>query len=157
ADAALLDVAAASGTQRVNWVAGPRDLSIHGTGLTGAGGGGGGAVTIADGASATFGAEADAASAGDTTTTTYMALFKRLLQRVTTWLGLFPAAAALSEGAANPTASGLAGFGMVWNGATWDRLRSPAGDAAPVTGMLSAAVMGFNGSGYDRARVDNTA
>src|SRR5439155_22614972 len=38
-DAALLYVAAASGTQKVNWVAGPRDLAIHGTGLTGAGGG----------------------------------------------------------------------------------------------------------------------
>src|SRR5947209_17173130 len=38
-DAALLYVAAAGGTQRANWVAGPRDLAIHGTGLTGGGGG----------------------------------------------------------------------------------------------------------------------
>src|SRR5438045_729367 len=36
-----------------------------------------------------------------------------------------PAAAALNEGMSNPTAPGVAAFGATWNGATWDRLRSP--------------------------------
>lgn len=51
---------------------------------------GGSAVTVADGANVTFGAEADAAAATDTSTATYMSLFKRLLQRITTFIGLFP-------------------------------------------------------------------
>src|SRR5947209_10036152 len=67
-----------------------------------------------------------------------------------------PAAAALAEGIANPTVPGVAAFLMSWNGFTWDRLRSPAGDAMAVAGMVSAAPMLFNGSGYDRQRVDGT-
>src|SRR5437764_4243481 len=68
-DAALLFVKSASGTQTVNWVAGPRDLRIFGTGLTGGGGGSpAAAVTIADGADTTFGARADAAAAGGSAT-----------------------------------------------------------------------------------------
>lgn len=53
-------------------------------------GGGSGAVTVGDGADATFGAKADAAAATDTATATYMSLFKRFLERVTTLIGLFP-------------------------------------------------------------------
>jgi hypothetical protein len=45
---------------------------------------------IKDGDNATFGAQADAAAAGDTTTASYVALFKRLLQRLTTHIGQFP-------------------------------------------------------------------
>lgn len=56
---------------------------------TGGGGGGGGAVTIADGAHVTFGAQADAAASTDTGTFSFMALFKRLLQKFT---AQFPAA-----------------------------------------------------------------
>ncbi len=34
-----------------------------------------------------------------------------------------PAAAALADATANPTAPAVGGFGMLWNGATWDRVR----------------------------------
>ena len=67
-----------------------------------------------------------------------------------------PAAAAMAEGVSNPTVPGVAAFLASWNGFTWDRVRSPEGDAAPVTGILSAAPMLFNGSGYDRQRADGT-
>lgn len=61
--------------------------------------------SVADGADATFGAQADAASAGDTTTTTFMALFKRLLQRITTLLAVFPTTIDTNSG--NKSASTL--------------------------------------------------
>lgn len=35
----------------------------------------------------------------------------------------FPTAAALADATANPTTSGLASYGFVFNGATWDRHR----------------------------------
>jgi hypothetical protein len=47
---------------------------------------------VADGADVTLGAKADAAAAADTSTATQISLFKRLLQRVTTLIGLLPAA-----------------------------------------------------------------
>lgn len=34
--------------------------------------------------------------------------------------------AALADAAANPTVGGLGSYLIVWNGATWDRLRTPA-------------------------------
>jgi len=37
---------------------------------------------------------------------------------------LFPAAAALADGTANPTTTGLATFNMCFNGTTWDRCKS---------------------------------
>lgn len=40
-----------------------------------------------------------------------------------------PAAAALADNAANPTAPAVGAFGMVWDGATWDRLTQPLTDA----------------------------
>lgn len=43
-------------------------------------------VLIEDGNHITFGAKADAAAAGDTSTASYMALFKRLLQRVSVFI-----------------------------------------------------------------------
>ena len=52
--------------------------------VTPSGGGASGAVTIADGADVTFGAQADAACGTDTGTCTFMALFKRSLQTLTT-------------------------------------------------------------------------
>ncbi len=54
-----------------------------------AGGAGGGAVTVADGADVAEGAKADAAATTDTGTFSLIALFKRLLQKLT---GQFPAA-----------------------------------------------------------------
>lgn len=74
-------------------------------------GGGSGAVTVGDGADATFGAKADAAAATDTATATYMSLFKRFLQRVTTLIGLFPASlgtkTAANSFAVTPSSDGI--------------------------------------------------
>jgi hypothetical protein len=49
-------------------------------------------VSLADGANATLGAQADAAAGTDTGTFSLLALFKRLLSRITTLLGQLPAA-----------------------------------------------------------------
>ena len=49
-----------------------------------------GAVTIVDGGDATFGAKNDTEASTDTATASFMSLFKRLLQRVTTLLGVLP-------------------------------------------------------------------
>lgn len=43
-----------------------------------------------------------------------------------------PAAAALSDNMANPTAPAVGAFGMVWDGATWDRQPGTAADGTLV-------------------------
>lgn len=43
-----------------------------------------------------------------------------------------PAAAALSDNFANPTAPAAGAFGMVWDGATWDRMKGDSTDGALV-------------------------
>lgn len=43
-----------------------------------------------------------------------------------------PAAAALADNASNPTAPAVGSFGMVWDGATWDRAPGTAADGALV-------------------------
>lgn len=43
-----------------------------------------------------------------------------------------PAAAALADNAANPTAPAVGAFGMVWDGATWDRAPGTAADGTLV-------------------------
>lgn len=43
-----------------------------------------------------------------------------------------PAAAALADNAANPTAPAVGAFGMLWDGATWDRAAGTAADGALV-------------------------
>lgn len=43
-----------------------------------------------------------------------------------------PAAAALADNAANPTAPAVGAFGMVWDGATWDRLPGTSADGVTV-------------------------
>lgn len=43
-----------------------------------------------------------------------------------------PAAAALADNTANPTAPAVGSFGMVWDGATWDRAPGTAADGALV-------------------------
>lgn len=47
-----------------------------------------------------------------------------------------PAAAALADGAANPTAPAVGGFAMLWNGTTWDRC--PGGATNGLTTNLKA-------------------
>lgn len=51
-----------------------------------------------------------------------------------------PAAAALADAAANPTAPAVGAFNMVWNGATWDRLPGSAASGAEVQGSVANAV-----------------
>jgi hypothetical protein len=43
-----------------------------------------------------------------------------------------PAAAALTDDFANPTAPGVGAFGMLWDGATWDRMKGDATDGVLV-------------------------
>jgi hypothetical protein len=89
-----------------------------------------------------------------------------------------PAAAALADAAANPTAPAVGSFGMTWNGATWDRMlgdtagrvsNAPRGSATTLSDSLSNAPSvpiaangtvitspvvqyGFNGTTWDRER-----
>ena len=71
-------------------------------------------VTVADGANVTFGSEADAAASSDTATATYISLFKRLLQHVTSLIGQLPTSltgsgnlkVALAESTATQAVSG---------------------------------------------------
>jgi hypothetical protein len=51
-----------------------------------------------------------------------------------------PAAAALADAAANPTAPAVGAFSMVWNGATWDRLTGSAGNGVETQGSVANAV-----------------
>lgn len=53
---------------------------------------------------------------------------------------------------------GIAGFGMVWNGATWDRIREANADALTnATGLRAAPGMGFNNVTWDRLRTASAA
>jgi hypothetical protein len=54
-----------------------------------------------------------------------------------------PAAAALADAAANPTVPGVGGFGMFWNGATWDRVPGSAANG------LTANLKALNGTAID--------
>ena len=55
-----------------------------------------------------------------------------------------PAAAALADSAANPTVPAVGAYGLVWNGATWDRVTQPLTNAqlraspVPVSGTVTA-------------------
>lgn len=60
------------------------------------GGTGGGAVTVADGADVTFGAQADAAAAADSSTASFMSLFRRLLGKFPISTGIKNSAGSLS-------------------------------------------------------------
>lgn len=51
-----------------------------------------------------------------------------------------PAAAALADNTANPTVPGVGAFGMIWDGATWDRLPGTSSDGLTVNTELPAAV-----------------
>ena len=50
-----------------------------------------------------------------------------------------PAAAALADAVANPTVPGVGGFGMVWNGTTWDRAPGSTALGQTVNTELPAA------------------
>jgi hypothetical protein len=74
-------------------------------------------------------------------------------------------AAAAADGAANPTTIDMKAYGLVWNGATWDRALGAADNADGVAvatqgaARVVAETMRFNGTTWDRVRnnVDGTA
>lgn len=68
-----------------------------------------------------------------------------------------PAAAALADGAANPTTPTLGSATLAWNGTTWDRVRVYAGNgdganAADLGMLVNTRSLVFNGTTWDRAR-----
>lgn len=69
-----------------------------------------------------------------------------------------PNAAAIADGAGNPTAPAVAGALQGYNGSAWDRLRtvSAISDAALSTGLLAAGLIGWDNpnSLYRRVRAD---
>ncbi len=70
----------------------------------------------------------------------------------------FPTAAALADGASNPTVPATGSFLMGYNGSAWEKVRVDIGDGlAAATGLLVANPMLYNGSTYDRQRGDSTA
>lgn len=99
----------------------------------------------------------------------------QVAQVSSTGAAVFPAAAAPTDNAANPTVSQLQTFGMVWDGATWDRAPGNSADGAkvdtelaaaaaladaaanPTTATVGAVGLGFNGATLDRLRAGLTA
>ena len=67
-----------------------------------------------------------------------------------------PAAAALSDTDANPTAPYVGAANMGWNNTNWVRLKAGLGDGAGAAGFLNIVPMMFNGTNYDRLRGDLT-
>lgn len=75
-----------------------------------------------------------------------------------------PAAAALADNAANPTAPAVGAFGMVWDGSTWDRLPGSSTDGAlvnmganndvTITGGTITANLGTIGGAATEAKQD---
>jgi hypothetical protein len=66
--------------------------------------------------------------------------------------GTLIAAAALADASANPTALSFGSDTLVFNGTTWDRVRSATADALAVTGLLASGNMVYNGTNWDRVR-----
>lgn len=147
------------------------------------GGGGGGAVTIADGADSAKGAKADAAVTDPSLSASEIALLKGNLTELAAILakinasvpvtGTFfqatqpvsgavtadtelPAAAALADASANPTAPAVDARLGVYNGTTWDRIRTAISDAMAAIGLQAIAGMLWNGTTFDRAAGDAT-
>lgn len=68
----------------------------------------------------------------------------------------FPAAAALGDTDANPTTTQVGSALQGWTGTVWARLKAGIGDGAGATGFLNIVGMMFNGATYDRMRGDST-
>lgn len=64
-----------------------------------------------------------------------------------------------ADATTSPTSiTGVENFGMVWNGATWDRIREANADALTnATGLLASPLMGFNNVTWDRLRTASAA
>ncbi len=71
-----------------------------------------------------------------------------------------PAAAALSDATANPTAPMVGGASMLWNSSNWVRagiMSNADNDGGGLNAQLTAATMRvFDGTNWDRARGDST-
>src|SRR5437016_4887392 len=68
-----------------------------------------------------------------------------------------PAAAALTDGASNPTTPMVGAALEHFNGSTWERVRSANGaDATTGLGILSSGLMGFDGTNWHRIKSDST-
>lgn len=63
-----------------------------------------------------------------------------------------PTATILVDDDPNPTTSRIGANNLIWDGATWDRMREPTADALAVTGLAAAANQVFNGATWDRMR-----
>jgi hypothetical protein len=66
-------------------------------------------------------------------------------------------AAAVADAEANPTLGLIRSFQMIYNGTTWDRLRTASGDALAATGLLGAGNMVWNGTTWDRQKAAPSA
>jgi len=70
-----------------------------------------------------------------------------------------PAAAALADGAANPTTPTVGAAGLVWHptGTAWDRVRSAEEGDGLLEGVPVSGTYIFNGTNWDAAREGNVA
>jgi hypothetical protein len=64
----------------------------------------------------------------------------------------YPTAAASADALANPTVTQVGAANLVFNGTTWDRMRTASADAQAVTGIMAAGDERYNGATWDRAR-----
>lgn len=117
--------------------------------------GGGGAATIADGADATQGAVADAVVAAGAAGT-LSAKLRRLTTDLAALLGLFPAAAASSDTRTAPTTTDVYAWTMLWTTSVGQRLRNAnsAGDGG-TAGIAASGLFLYNGASWDRTRTPN--
>lgn len=56
----------------------------------------------------------------------------------------------LADGSSGPVSDGVQAFNMLYNGATWDRMRSSAAADGQSLGIIAAGGMVFNGATYTR-------
>jgi len=93
-----------------------------------------GLLTVSDFDTKT-GALTETAPATDTASSGLNGRLQRVAQRLTTVLALFPSAAALATGTANPTTTLIGAFNSLFNGTTWD----PQTGAVSVANVLSVS------------------
>lgn len=65
-------------------------------------------------------------------------------------------ATTLADNMANPTALSVASFGALFDGSTWDRMRSVAALGDGGTAALASGIYLYNGTTWDRVRGDIT-
>lgn len=137
--------------------------------VTGSGPSGQTPVTIADGDNVTFGAKADAAAAADTSTASYLALFRRLLQKFprlgTTGSAVLDAPLYVggkdSAGNLQPLATEINGqLKSVIANSSGSNVAIPAASndaiSTTVLGLMVASWgVAFNGTAFERLRVSN--